>query len=88
MRTLSLTDMRANLKAVMDRVVEDRAPVMITRQAAEAVVMVSASDWAEIEETLHLLRSPANADRLMESIAELDADASGDVDGAQGRAGR
>lgn len=74
MRTLSLTDMRANLKAVVERVVEDRAPVMITRKAAEAVVMVSAGDWAEIEETLHLLRSPANADGLMASIAELDAD--------------
>jgi antitoxin YefM len=73
MRTLNLTDMRANLRAVMERVVEDRAPVMITRQAAEAVVMVSASEWAAIEETLHLLQAPGNAARLMESIAEFDS---------------
>jgi antitoxin YefM len=73
MHTLSFTDTRANLRAVMDRVIDDRAPVMITRQRGEGVVMISASEWAAIEETLHLLQSPANAGRLLESIAELDA---------------
>ena len=73
MRTLSFTDARANLKALMDRVTEDRAPVMITRQRGEGVVMVAASEWAAIEETLHLLQSPDNAGRLLEGIAELDA---------------
>jgi antitoxin YefM len=76
MRTLSFTDTRANLRAVMDRVIDDRAPVMITRQRGEGVVMVSASEWAAIEETLHLLQSPNNAGQLLESIAELDADGS------------
>jgi len=76
MRILSYTDTRANLTAVMDRVTEDRAPVMITRRRGEGVVMVSASEWAAIEETLHLLQSPNNAGRLLESIAELDADGS------------
>ena len=70
---LSYSDTRANLKAVMDRVVEDRAPVVITRQKAEAVVMVSLSDWSAMEETLHLLSSPRNADRLRSAIAQLDA---------------
>jgi antitoxin YefM len=46
---------------------------MITRQRGEGGGMVSASEWAAIEETLHLLQSPANAGRLLESIAELDA---------------
>ena len=73
MRTLSFTETRANLRAVMDRVIDDRAPVMITRQRSEGVVMVSAGEWAAIEETLHLLQSPANAARLQESIAELGA---------------
>jgi len=76
MRILSYTDTRANLTAVMDLVTEDRAPVMITRRRGEGVVMVSASEWAAIEETLHLLQSPNNAGRLLESIAELDADGS------------
>lgn len=73
MRTISFSAARANLKAVMDSAVEDRAPVAIVRQAAEAVVMVSASEWAAIEETLHLLQAPGNAARLAESIAEFDS---------------
>jgi len=36
-------------------------------------VLVSASEWASIEETLYLLRSPKNAERLLASIAEFDA---------------
>ncbi|TDT96448.1 antitoxin YefM [Azorhizobium sp. AG788] len=73
MDVLSYSDTRANLKEVMDRVVEDHAPVVITRQKAEAVVMVSLSDWSAMEETLHLLSSPANAARLREGVAELEA---------------
>lgn len=73
MYTLSFSDARANLKSAMDRVVADRAPLAITRQKAEGVVMISASEWASIEETLYLLQSPKNAKRLLESIAELDA---------------
>lgn len=73
MDVLSYSDTRANLKEVMDRVVEDRQPVIVTRQKAESVVMVSLADWNAMEETLHLLSSPANAAHLRESIAELDA---------------
>ena len=75
MNVITFTDTRANLKDVMDRVVEDHAPVVISRQKAEAVVMVSLADWNAIEETMHLVSSPANAARLMESLAEMDAGA-------------
>ena len=64
---------RANLKALMDRVVEDKIPLKIQRQNGEAVVMISESEWAGMEETIYLLSSPENARRLMESIKELDA---------------
>jgi antitoxin YefM len=73
MNVLTYSDTRANLKDVMDRVVEDRAPVVITRQKAEAVVMVSLADWNAMEETLHLLSSKTNAERLRAAIQELDA---------------
>lgn len=73
MDSLSFSETRANLKAVMDKVVADRAPIAITRQRGEAVVMISQSEWNAIEETLYLLRSPANAKELLESIAELNA---------------
>ncbi len=73
MDVLTYSETRANLKDVMDRVVEDRTPVVVTRQRGESVVMVSLSDWNAMEETLHLLSNPANAARLREAISELDA---------------
>jgi antitoxin YefM len=73
MDVLSYSETRARLKEVMDRVVEDRAPVIVTRQKAEAVVMVSLADWNAMEETLHLLSSPTNAARLRDATAELEA---------------
>lgn len=72
MEVMSYSDTRAHLKEVMDRVVDDRTPVVVTRQKAEAVVMVSLSDWNAIEETLHLLSSTSNAERLRGAIRELE----------------
>lgn len=72
MDVLTYSDARANLKGVMDRVVSDRTHVVVTRQKAEAVVMVSLEDWNTMEETMHLLSNPKNADRLRESVRELD----------------
>jgi antitoxin YefM len=73
MKAISYSEARENLKSVIDRVVADRAPIAITRQRGEGAVLVSESDWASIEETLYLLRSPANASALLASIADLDA---------------
>ncbi len=73
MDIVSYTDTRERLKEVMDRVVEDHRPVVISRQKAESVVMVSLADWHAIEETLHLLSSSENAARLKSAIEELNA---------------
>jgi antitoxin YefM len=73
MDVLTYSDTRANLKDVMDRVVEDRSPVVIARKRGESVVMVSLADWTAMEETLYLSSSPRNAKRLTDAIAELDA---------------
>lgn len=73
MDVISYSDTRAHLKEVMDRVVEDRAPVVISRQKAESVVMISLADWNAIEETMHLLSSTNNATRLKSAIGQLDA---------------
>jgi len=73
MHMLSFSDARANLKSAMDRVVADKAPLGITRQRGESVVMVSQSEWDSIQETLYLLQSPANAERLIEAVRGLEA---------------
>jgi antitoxin YefM len=73
MQTVSYSEARENSKAMIDKVVADRAPLTITRQRGEGAVLISESEWASIEETLYLLRSPNNAKRLLESIAELEA---------------
>jgi antitoxin YefM len=72
MQAISYSEARENLKAVIDKVVADSAPIAITRQRGEGAVLISESDWASIEETLYLLRSPANAARLLEAIKGLD----------------
>ena len=78
---VSFTDLRKRLAHFMDRAVDDRAPVLVTRQGHEPVVMMAQSDYDSMMETLHLRRSPANAQRLSDSIAEFDAGKSADAAG-------
>jgi antitoxin YefM len=73
MDTVSYSELRQRLKAYMDRVCDDRAPLLVTRQGGEPVVMLSAAEYDALEETLHLLRDPANAEHLRRSIADADA---------------
>jgi antitoxin YefM len=56
----------------MKKVCESHDPVIITRQKEDSVVMLSLEDFKALEETSYLLRVPANARRLLESIAELE----------------
>lgn len=72
-RVLNYTQARQNLKAVMDTVIEDRVAVVITRKASEPVVMMAKSEHDSMMETYHLLRSPRNAERLRQAIAEVEA---------------
>lgn len=73
MDVLTYSDTRARLKEVMDRVVEDRAPVVVARKRGESVVMVSLADWNAMEETLHLMSSPANAERIAAAVRQLES---------------
>ncbi len=72
MQVLTYTDARAKLKDVMDRVVENHEEVVVTRKNGKPVVMVSLDAWNSIQETMHLLSTPANARALRDSIAQLD----------------
>jgi antitoxin YefM len=64
---------RANLAKTMDRVCDEHEPIIITRNRGAAVVLMSLADYNAEEETRYLLQSPANAKRLLESIAQLAA---------------
>lgn len=55
----------------MDRVCLDHDPVIITRNRNRSVVMLSLEDYESLQETAYLLRSPANARRLIDSIEQL-----------------
>lgn len=73
MKAISYTAARKNLAKTMDDVWDDHAPVIITRQNARPVVMLSMEDYEAFEETAYLLRSPKNAARLAESMANAEA---------------
>jgi antitoxin YefM len=73
MQTTSYSKLRKNLAATLDQVSADREPVVITREGGKpSAVLMSLEDFASYEETRYLLRSPANAERLLASIEELD----------------
>ncbi|MEE9397229.1 MAG: type II toxin-antitoxin system prevent-host-death family antitoxin [Methylococcales bacterium] len=73
MDAISYTAARANLAKTMEKVCNDHDPVIITRKRESSVVMMSLEDYQAMEETTYLLRSPANARYLLESIVELEA---------------
>ncbi|APG24346.1 type II toxin-antitoxin system Phd/YefM family antitoxin [Syntrophotalea acetylenica] len=70
MDAISYTKVRSNLAKTMEKVCEDHSPIIITRRNENSVVMISLEDYQALEETAYLLRSPKNARRLLESIAE------------------
>jgi antitoxin YefM len=71
---VTYTDFRERLAAYMDQVWDSRAPLHVTRQGGRTVVVVSEEEFDGWMETIHLLRSPANARRLLESIASANAE--------------
>jgi antitoxin YefM len=71
MKAITYTAARESLASTMDRVCMDHDPVIITRNRDQAVVMISLEDYESLEETAYLLRSPANARRLIDSISDL-----------------
>ena len=73
MNVCSFTDLREHLRERLDEVHESRTPLLVTRQGAASAVVLDKEEYDGIMETLHLLRSPKNAERLLQAIADLDA---------------
>jgi antitoxin YefM len=72
MAHVSYSELRNNLASCMEKVCDDRAPLVVTRQNARSVVIMSEEDYEGLVETVHLLKSPANAARLLRSIKDAD----------------
>jgi len=72
MAHVSYSQLRNNLATYMDEVCDNRTPLFVTRQNARSVVLMSEEDYEGLMETVHLLKSPANAARLLRSIKEAD----------------
>lgn len=71
MAHVRLTEFRQNIATYYDAVIESRAPLHVTRQGAESVVVIAEEEFESMQETLHLLSTPANARRLRESLDQL-----------------
>ena len=72
MDVVSYSRARQNLARLMDKVSDDRAPLIVTRRGGRSVVVLALEEYQGMEETIHLMRSPANARRLLSSIRSLD----------------
>ena len=73
MKAITYTAARENLAKTMDDVIDNRDPVIVTRNRDRAVVMMSLEDFNSWQETAYLLRSPANAKRLLEATRDVEA---------------
>jgi len=64
------TEARANLARLWDQATQDRETVIISRRGADDVAIIAADELASLQETAHLLRSPANASRLLAALQQ------------------
>lgn len=71
---MSYSESRRRYAEVLDSVVEDREEIVITRAGHEPVVIMSLDDFESLRETAYLMRSPANARRLLDAMERLEAD--------------
>ncbi len=78
MISVSYTEARDRLASVWDEAISSREPIVISRRGKESVVLVARDEWEGLQETAHLLRSPANARRLLEALNRL-ADGQGET---------
>jgi antitoxin YefM len=73
MNAISYTAARNNLAKTMDKVNDDHAPVLITRQNGSPAVLIALDDFHAYEETAYLMTSPPNAKRLRRAVRQLEA---------------
>jgi antitoxin YefM len=70
-KTLSYSRLRAKLAMVLDQAGETLEPIIVERRGKPAIALIDANELSSMMELIHLLRSPANAKRLIEAIEEV-----------------
>ena len=70
MEAITYTDLRQNLSAYMDRVIQNRVSLVVTRKNNENVVLISNDEYNSLIETNYLLSNDANLEHLKKSIAQ------------------
>lgn len=81
MSTLSYTELRSNLARTMDEAIASRDAILVTRQGGKGnVVLMAEAEFRSWQETIHLLSAPANAARLLQSVAAAEAGAGAERD--------
>jgi len=70
MQTIAYTDARNKLTRLMDEAVRDRGPIAITRNGTSVVVLLAVDEYNGMKETLHLLSTPANAERIRQGLVD------------------
>ncbi|MCA1752812.1 MAG: type II toxin-antitoxin system Phd/YefM family antitoxin [Cryomorphaceae bacterium] len=70
MEVTTYSDFKRNIKAYLEKVLSMGAPLFVTRSKGNDVVVLSKSEYNSMLETFHLLKSPKNAERLMEAVKQ------------------
>jgi len=73
MEVTTLTDFRQNMKSYFEKVFKMGKPLFISRPKGDDMVLMSKNEYNSMQETLHLMRSPKNAERLLEAIKDAKA---------------
>ena len=73
MKVITCAELQDNLADILDYVIDDHAPVLINREDKQGMGKISLEDRNTCKETAYLRKSPANAKRLRDSIAQIEA---------------
>ncbi len=80
MEAINITELRKNMKATLDSVVDDSKEIIIHRPNREDVVLVSLNEYNSLKETLYLLSSEKNRKRLFEGIEQVNNGKTTEID--------